>query len=187
MWILKCEGELVSQLHCKVISFFLILIRYNRHITEFEVTTVSLMTTNDKLYSWTCARPGQVSSGRHRTSATPCWSCHIWAALWAFRWSCPAKGRRRCPPSSLSSLLASWHPGTPAYAEPGWTFSYQGDHTPGDVFHPDILFSACDVDITLCVHRFRMHSRFNLRSVLPATGISDAFNPTAADFSGISG
>ncbi|XP_026232391.1 probable serpin E3 [Anabas testudineus] len=34
--------------------------------------------------------------------------------------------------------------------------------------------------------RFRMQNKFNLRSVLPATGISDAFNPTAADFSGIS-
>uniref|UniRef100_A0A665WMS9 Serpin peptidase inhibitor, clade E (nexin, plasminogen activator inhibitor type 1), member 3 n=1 Tax=Echeneis naucrates TaxID=173247 RepID=A0A665WMS9_ECHNA len=34
--------------------------------------------------------------------------------------------------------------------------------------------------------RFRMQNRFNLRSVLPAMGISDAFNPTAADFTGIS-
>lgn len=34
--------------------------------------------------------------------------------------------------------------------------------------------------------RFRMQNKFNLRSVLPAMGISDAFNPTAADFSGIS-
>uniref|UniRef100_A0A8C2Z5X6 Serpin peptidase inhibitor, clade E (nexin, plasminogen activator inhibitor type 1), member 3 n=1 Tax=Cyclopterus lumpus TaxID=8103 RepID=A0A8C2Z5X6_CYCLU len=35
--------------------------------------------------------------------------------------------------------------------------------------------------------RFRMQNRFNLRSVLPAMGISDAFDPTAADFTGISG
>uniref|UniRef100_A0A3B4ZWW9 Serpin family E member 3 n=1 Tax=Stegastes partitus TaxID=144197 RepID=A0A3B4ZWW9_9TELE len=33
---------------------------------------------------------------------------------------------------------------------------------------------------------FRMQNKFNLRSVLPAMGISDAFNPTAADFTGIS-
>lgn len=32
-----------------------------------------------------------------------------------------------------------------------------------------------------------MQNKFNLRSVLPAMGISDAFNPTAADFTGISG
>uniref|UniRef100_A0A3P8U2M5 Serpin domain-containing protein n=1 Tax=Amphiprion percula TaxID=161767 RepID=A0A3P8U2M5_AMPPE len=36
------------------------------------------------------------------------------------------------------------------------------------------------------VSRFRMQNKFNLRSVLPAMGISDAFNPTAADFTGIS-
>ncbi|TKS67762.1 putative serpin E3 [Collichthys lucidus] len=35
--------------------------------------------------------------------------------------------------------------------------------------------------------RFKMQNKFNLRSVLPAMGISDAFNPTAADFTGISG
>ncbi|XP_019960549.1 probable serpin E3 [Paralichthys olivaceus] len=34
--------------------------------------------------------------------------------------------------------------------------------------------------------RFRMQNKFNLRSVLPAMGISDAFNPAAADFTGIS-
>ncbi|XP_028446104.1 putative serpin E3 [Perca flavescens] len=34
--------------------------------------------------------------------------------------------------------------------------------------------------------RFRMQNKFNLRSALPAMGISDAFNPTAADFTGIS-
>ncbi|CAN9498480.1 unnamed protein product [Ophioblennius macclurei] len=34
--------------------------------------------------------------------------------------------------------------------------------------------------------RFKMQNKFNLRSVLPAMGISDAFNPTVADFTGIS-
>ncbi|KAM9710613.1 putative serpin E3 [Menidia menidia] len=33
--------------------------------------------------------------------------------------------------------------------------------------------------------RFRVQSRFSLRSALPALGISDAFSPTDADFSGI--
>lgn len=32
-----------------------------------------------------------------------------------------------------------------------------------------------------------MQNRFNLRSVLPAMGVSDAFDPTLADFTGISG
>ncbi|XP_006799209.1 probable serpin E3 [Neolamprologus brichardi] len=34
--------------------------------------------------------------------------------------------------------------------------------------------------------RFKMQNKFNLRSVLPALGVSDAFNPTAADFTGVS-
>ncbi|XP_060909102.1 probable serpin E3 [Labrus mixtus] len=34
--------------------------------------------------------------------------------------------------------------------------------------------------------RFKMQNKFNLRSVLPAMGIRDAFNPSAADFTGIS-
>ncbi|XP_061547123.1 probable serpin E3 isoform X1 [Phycodurus eques] len=34
--------------------------------------------------------------------------------------------------------------------------------------------------------RFKMHNKLNLRSALPAVGIRDAFNPTDADFSGIS-
>ncbi|XP_038133686.1 probable serpin E3 isoform X1 [Cyprinodon tularosa] len=34
--------------------------------------------------------------------------------------------------------------------------------------------------------RFRMQKKFSLRSVLPALGISDAFNPTLADLTGIS-
>ncbi|KAM4558623.1 putative serpin E3 [Odontesthes bonariensis] len=34
--------------------------------------------------------------------------------------------------------------------------------------------------------RFKMQNKFNLRSVLPSMGISDAFNPTAADFTGMS-
>lgn len=36
-------------------------------------------------------------------------------------------------------------------------------------------------------YRFKIQNKFNLRSVLPAMGISDAFNPATADFSGISG
>lgn len=57
-------------------------------------------------------------------------------------------------------------------------------------FYFPVFFSMDrgDVNNSLSgVHRFRMQNKFNLRSVLPATGISDAFNPTAADFSGISG
>nr|XP_057938647.1 probable serpin E3 [Doryrhamphus excisus] len=34
--------------------------------------------------------------------------------------------------------------------------------------------------------RFKMHNKFNLRSTLPVMGVGDVFNPTAADFSGIS-
>ncbi|CAL8343006.1 unnamed protein product [Boreogadus saida] len=34
--------------------------------------------------------------------------------------------------------------------------------------------------------KFKMQNKFNLRSVLPSVGISDAFSPTAADFTGIS-
>ncbi|XP_051939143.1 probable serpin E3 [Hippocampus zosterae] len=34
--------------------------------------------------------------------------------------------------------------------------------------------------------RFKMHNKLNLRSTLPAMGIGDAFNPSDADFSGIS-
>uniref|UniRef100_A0A8C6V442 Serpin peptidase inhibitor, clade E (nexin, plasminogen activator inhibitor type 1), member 3 n=1 Tax=Neogobius melanostomus TaxID=47308 RepID=A0A8C6V442_9GOBI len=37
------------------------------------------------------------------------------------------------------------------------------------------------------IPRFKMQNRFNLRSVLPVMGISDAFSPAAADFSRISG
>uniref|UniRef100_A0A3Q3XNB4 Serpin domain-containing protein n=1 Tax=Mola mola TaxID=94237 RepID=A0A3Q3XNB4_MOLML len=33
---------------------------------------------------------------------------------------------------------------------------------------------------------FRIQNKFNLRSVLPAMGVSDAFHPSAADFTGIS-
>lgn len=79
-------------------------------------------------HTWTHVPCWQVSSGQQQISVTPCWSCRIWAAPWACRWSCPARGRRRCPPSSPSSLLVSWPPGTPACAEPRWTFSYPGSH-----------------------------------------------------------
>ncbi|XP_049450034.1 probable serpin E3 [Epinephelus fuscoguttatus] len=42
------------------------------------------------------------------------------------------------------------------------------------------------IKMDIFLPRFRMQNKFNLRSVLPAMGISDAFNPTAADFTGIS-
>ncbi|XP_041857584.1 probable serpin E3 isoform X2 [Melanotaenia boesemani] len=68
---------------------------------------------------------------------------------------------RKTPLSSLESQLtarqlASWNTGL--------------RRTKMDIFLP----------------RFRMQNKFNLRSVFPAMGISDAFNPTAADFTGIS-
>ncbi|XP_054863323.1 probable serpin E3 [Amphiprion ocellaris] len=44
----------------------------------------------------------------------------------------------------------------------------------------------CRTRMDIFLPRFRMQNKFNLRSVLPAMGISDAFNPTAADFTGIS-
>lgn len=52
------------------------------------------------------------------------------------------------------------------------------------------MFSAWaedNLDYLFGVDRFKIQNKFNLRSVLPAMGISDALNPTAADFSGISG
>lgn len=56
-------------------------------------------------------------------------------------------------------------------------------HLPGCSVKMEMTFNQPSV----CVHRFRMQNKFNLRSVLPAMGISDAFSPTAADFRGISG
>ncbi|KAK5613242.1 putative serpin E3, partial [Crenichthys baileyi] len=68
---------------------------------------------------------------------------------------------RKSPLSSLESLLtarqlASWDSGL--------------RRTKMDIFLP----------------RFRIQNKFSLRSTLPDLGISDAFNPTAADFTGIS-
>lgn len=37
------------------------------------------------------------------------------------------------------------------------------------------------------IHRFRMQNKLNLRAALATMGISDAFNPAAADFTGMSG
>lgn len=97
------------------------------------------------LLTWTYCCPWQVSSGQHPISVTPCWSCRTWAAPWACRWSWPARGRRRCPPSSPSSPLASWPPGTPACAEPKWTSSYPG----GDHAHSYRWFLDCWLIIVL--------------------------------------
>ncbi|KAM6985829.1 putative serpin E3 [Aplochiton taeniatus] len=41
------------------------------------------------------------------------------------------------------------------------------------------------VKMDVFIPRFRIQNRFNLRSVLPSMGISDAFSPTEADFSGM--
>lgn len=53
--------------------------------------------------------------------------------------------------------------------------------------YPEKMVETQHNSVTSGVCRFRMQNKFNLRSVLPAMGISDAFNPTAADFTGISG
>ncbi|XP_008291405.1 putative serpin E3 [Stegastes partitus] len=68
---------------------------------------------------------------------------------------------RKTPLSSLESQLTARHLAS-------WDTGLR--RTKMDIFLP----------------RFRMQNKFNLRSVLPAMGISDAFNPTAADFTGIS-
>ncbi|XP_056146100.1 probable serpin E3 [Lampris incognitus] len=56
--------------------------------------------------------------------------------------------------------------------------------TPRQVASWDTGLRRTKMDIFL--PRFRMQNKFNLRSVLPTMGVSDAFNPTAADFTGIS-
>ncbi|KAM8857331.1 putative serpin E3 isoform 2-T2 [Synchiropus picturatus] len=48
----------------------------------------------------------------------------------------------------------------------------------------DVGLRRTKMDIFL--PRFKLQNKFNLRTVLPAMGISDAFNPAAADFTGIS-
>lgn len=53
------------------------------------------------------------------------------------------------------------------------------------LLHNILTFQACAWCVVFC--RFRMQNKFSLRSVLPGLGISDAFNPMAADFTGISG
>ncbi|XP_062862403.1 probable serpin E3 [Trichomycterus rosablanca] len=66
--------------------------------------------------------------------------------------------------TSLSQLEAQLTSRTMAFWDTGLR------HTKMDIFFP----------------RFKMHSRFNLKPVLQSLGISDAFNPSTADFSGIS-
>ncbi|TWW80356.1 putative serpin E3 [Takifugu flavidus] len=68
---------------------------------------------------------------------------------------------RKTPLSSLESQLT-------ARQVASWDFGLR--RTKMDIFLP----------------RFKIQNKFNLRSVLPAIGITDAFNPTTADFSGIS-
>lgn len=127
----------------------------------------------------------QVSSGQHPTNVTRCWSCRTRTAPWACRWFCPVKGRAHSPSLSPCSLLVSWPLGTPACEGPRWTFSCPGDK-------PALRLKVLDFRTRLRIHnvvwfRFRMQKKFSLRSVLPALGISDAFNPTLADLTGISG
>ncbi|XP_059199405.1 probable serpin E3 [Centropristis striata] len=71
-------------------------------------------------------------------------------------------------PSERKTLLSSLESQLTARQLASWDIGLR--RTKMDVFLP----------------RFRMQNKFNLRSVLPAMGISDAFNPTAADFTGIS-
>ncbi|XP_029936688.1 putative serpin E3 [Myripristis murdjan] len=62
--------------------------------------------------------------------------------------------------------------------------SLESQLTPRQLASWDTGLRRTKMDIFL--PRFRMQSKFNLRSVLPSMGISDAFNPTTADFTGIS-
>ncbi|KAM3861877.1 putative serpin E3 [Diretmus argenteus] len=62
--------------------------------------------------------------------------------------------------------------------------SLESQITPRQVASWDTGLRRMKMDIFL--PRFRMQNKFNLRSVLTSMGISDAFNPTAADFTGIS-
>lgn len=63
-------------------------------------------------------------------------------------------------------------------------WSLESQLTPRQLSSWDMGLRRIKMDIFL--PRFKMQSRFNLRSVLPAMGISDAFNPTTADFTRIS-
>ncbi|XP_071390314.1 probable serpin E3 [Centroberyx affinis] len=62
--------------------------------------------------------------------------------------------------------------------------SLESQLTPRQLASWDTGLRRIKMDIFL--PRFRMQNKFNLRSVLPSMGISDAFNPTVADFTGIS-
>uniref|UniRef100_A0A3P9N6D7 Serpin peptidase inhibitor, clade E (nexin, plasminogen activator inhibitor type 1), member 3 n=1 Tax=Poecilia reticulata TaxID=8081 RepID=A0A3P9N6D7_POERE len=105
---------------------------------------------------------GEVSFGQFRTSSDQRYTVlelpYLGRAL-SLQVVLPSD--RKSPLSSLESQLtahqlASWESGL--------------RRTKMDIFLP----------------RFRMQNKFSLRSVLPALGVSDAFNPTAADFTGIS-
>ncbi|KAK6309525.1 hypothetical protein J4Q44_G00194060 [Coregonus suidteri] len=62
--------------------------------------------------------------------------------------------------------------------------SLESQITPRAVATWDTGLRRTKMDVFL--PRFKMQNRFNLRSVLPSMGVSDAFNPMAADFTGIS-
>nr|XP_046217172.1 probable serpin E3 isoform X2 [Oncorhynchus gorbuscha] len=62
--------------------------------------------------------------------------------------------------------------------------SLESQITPRAVATWDTGLRRTKMDVLL--PRFKMQSRFNLRLVLPSMGVRDAFNPMAADFTGIS-
>ncbi|XP_052348553.1 probable serpin E3 [Oncorhynchus keta] len=62
--------------------------------------------------------------------------------------------------------------------------SLESQITPRAVATWDTGLRRTKMDVFL--PRFKMQSRFNLRLVLPSMGVRDAFNPMAADFTGIS-
>ncbi|XP_038838026.1 probable serpin E3 [Salvelinus namaycush] len=62
--------------------------------------------------------------------------------------------------------------------------SLESQLTPSAVATWDTGLRRTKMDVFL--PRFKMQNRFNLRLVLPSMGVSDAFNPMAADFTGLS-
>ncbi|KAM9805123.1 LOW QUALITY PROTEIN: putative serpin E3 [Neosynchiropus ocellatus] len=63
-------------------------------------------------------------------------------------------------------------------------FSLETQLTARQLASWDVGLRRTKMDIFL--PRFKIQNKFNLRTVLPAMGISDAFNPAVADFTGIS-
>nr|XP_046198402.1 probable serpin E3 [Oncorhynchus gorbuscha] len=62
--------------------------------------------------------------------------------------------------------------------------SLESQLTPSAVATWDTGLRRTKMDVFL--PRFKMQNRFNLRLILPSMGVSDAFNPMAADFTGLS-